>query len=172
MTVDTPQTQRRIAKWTLAAAIPLGGLTYLLGMKTFAYGLGFGVVLSIVNYRVIGVILDVAFRLTSHDTAKIISFLSYHIRFWLIVLVLYIVIPNTGFGFAVGTFAGILLAKIVMGVFVVLAPSEELDKKIAVTKTTTTEHRQVRDEGLRFPGLDFDDRFKNDPRFHHPNGKI
>ncbi len=177
MAVDTPKVQRGIAKWTLVASSLLGGLTYLLGAKQFAYGLGFGVVLTIVNYKVVAVILDVAMKAASPGIARVISFVSYHVRFWLIVIILYIVIPKTHYLFGVGTFAGILLPKMIMGVFVVLHTDDEWWNKEVETQQAPPEGTVIKkkgeeEEGLRFPGIDFDERFKNDQRFNDSNGNL
>ncbi|PKM82205.1 MAG: hypothetical protein CVU89_06065 [Firmicutes bacterium HGW-Firmicutes-14] len=172
MAVDTPQVQRGIAKWTFLTTFIIGVVTYLLGAKQFSFGLVFGVVLSVINYRVISVILDVAFRTASADLARVISFASYHVRFWLIVIILYIVIPRTHYLFGVGTFAGILLPKMIMGVYVVKSTDEEWWARPKETDAQPDEeiHKPVmkkKDEPdmIRFPGLDFDDRYKNDPRY-------
>ncbi len=172
MAVDTPRVQRKIAKWTALATILIGGITYFLGIKQFTYGLVFGVVLCIINYRVISLILEVAFRSASPDLARVISFASYHIRFWVIVIILYIIIPRTHYLFVIGTFLGILLPKMIMGVVVVLhtGDREEIKKPEPVETELHEVHRI--EEGLRFPGLDFDERFCNDPRFKDPDQKI
>lgn len=166
MAVDTPQVQRRITLWALIASTLVGGITYICGIKQFAYGLGFGVILCVINYRVISVILDVAFRFTSPGLARVISFVSYHVRFWLIVIILYIVIPKTHYLFGVGTFAGILIPKIVMGVFVVLHTDDEWwNQKVdsSMPHDEAVVRKKDEPEGLRFPGLDFDERFHEEP---------
>ncbi len=175
MAVDTPQVQRGIAKWTLIATLLIGGLTYYFGKEQFAYGLGFGVVLSIVNYKVVAVILDVAMRAASPGLARVISFVSYHVRFWLIVIVLYLVIPRTHFLVGVGTFAGILLPKMIMGVFIVKHTDDEWwNKQTEVSRpiTNVVVPKEDQEAGLRFPGLDFDDTFKNDSRFEDSEGNL
>ncbi len=171
MAVDTPRVQRGIAKWSLLATILIGGLAYLFGLKQLAYGLVFGVGLCIINYRVVGVILDVAFKMASPDLARVISFASYHVRFWLIVIILYIVIPRTHYLFAIGTFIGLLLPKMIMGVYVVLNTEEEWWKTEAenaepVSGNVEVEKPKDLPEGIRFPGLDFDERYQADPRFN------
>ncbi|MFZ5641402.1 MAG: hypothetical protein ACOY4Q_12050 [Bacillota bacterium] len=170
MAVDTPQVQRGIAKWTLIVSVLIGGLAYILGARTFAYGLAFGVVVSIVNYRVVGLIIHIALRAASPDLAKVLSFAGYHVRFWILVVILYLVIPRAPFYFGVGTFVGILVPKMIMGVFVVMhtedewwskKPSEAVDETPAGIACKPKD----KDEGLRYPGLDYDDRFKGDDSF-------
>ena len=167
MAVDTPRVQRGIAKWTLVATILIGAGTYLFGVKQLAYGLVFGVVVSVVNLRVVSVILDVATRAASPNIARVISFVGYHVRFWLIVIILYIVIPHTHYLFGVGTFLGILLPKVIMGVFVVLHTNDEWwNQATELAPPTTGVVVPKKDqEGLRFPGLDFDDQFKTNTGF-------
>ncbi len=72
----------------------------------------------------------------------------------------------------VGTFLGILLPKMIMGVIVVLHTGDR--EQIKRPKPAETELHEVHniDEGLRFPGLDFDERYVNDPKFHDPNSKV
>jgi hypothetical protein len=166
MAVDTPQVQRGIAKWTIILSAVIGGLAYILGARMFAYGLAFGVVVSIVNYRVVGLIIHIAFRAASPDLAKVLSFAGYHVRFWILVVILYLVIPRAPFYFGVGTFVGILLPKMIMGAFVVIHSEDEWWSKkpteaVGETAPTGTACKpKDKDEGLRYPGLDNDDRFK------------
>ncbi len=177
MAVDTPRVQWTIAKWTVGVTLLIGGLSYILGGKTFAYGLVFGVVVSIVNYRVVGIIIDIAFRATSPDLAKVLSFAGYHVRFWILVVILYLVIPRSPFYFSVGTFVGLLIPKMIMGVVVVMdtrdkrwdpkTPAAAPPPRISEGAVNKPKEEQ---EGLRFPGLDYDDRFKDtDDRFKDTN---
>ncbi|MBU7007360.1 hypothetical protein [Phosphitispora fastidiosa] len=174
MAVDTPRVQRGIAKWSLLATILIGGISYFFGLKQLAFGLVFGVGLCIINYRVVSVILDVAFKLASPDLARVISFASYHVRFWLIVIILYIVIPRTHYLFALGTFMGLLLPKMIMGVYVVRYTEEEWwnnEAEAPQADSAEVEVEKPKDlpEGIRFPGLDFDERYQADPRFNDPD---
>lgn len=167
MAVDMPRVQRSITKWTLIVTILLGGVTYLLGAEQVTYGLLFGVFIAVLNFRVISFILDFSLRKASPDIARVISFVGYHVRFWLIVVILYLVIPRAPFLFTVGIFLGFLLPKMIMGVFVVIYTDDEWwNRKVESTGSTATVVRKKGgQEGLRFPGLDFDDRFKGDDRF-------
>jgi len=171
--VDTPQVQRKVNKWTFIIATLIGSGTYLFGLKNFTFGLGFGVLLCVINYRVISKILDIAFRMTSPDLARVLSFVSYHVRFWIIVIILYLVIPKTHYLFVVGAFVGILLPKIVMGVIVVLHTDDEWwTREVEKDEPAVEGISKRRDEGLRFPGLDYDERFKEDPAFKQSNGDL
>lgn len=125
MATDWPWVQRGTTIWTLIAAALIGGVTYFLDARQITYGLVFGVVLAVVNYRVIGAILDITIRFASPVAGKFISFLGYHVRFWIIVVLLYIVIPKTGYLFAVGTFIGFVIPKVVMGIFLVISANKE-----------------------------------------------
>lgn len=165
MAVDTPQVQRKIAKWTLIVALLVGGIGYLFSFKDFTYGLFFGVVLCIVNFRVISWVLSIATSKASPDLARIISFVGYHVRFWLLVIILYFVIPVAHYTFTIGTFVGLFLPKVIMGVIVVLHTDDEWWSSEAESSGPTPEEvRKAKDEvdGLRFPGLDFDERFKKE----------
>ena len=175
MAVDTPQVQRGIGKWSLLATILIGGLAYFFGLRQLTYGLVFGVGLCLINYKVVGVILDVAFKMASPDLARVISFASYHVRFWLIVIILYIVIPKAHYLFAVGTFMGLLLPKMIMGVYVVLYTDEEWWNKEAKSPESSSDEAKTEkpkglEEGIRFPGLDFDETYRSDPRFNNRDG--
>lgn len=177
MAVDTPQVQRGIAKWTLLVTVLIGGVAYILGARTLAQGLAFGAVVTIVNYQIVSLIIHIAFRMASPDLAKVLSFAGYHVRFWIIVVILYLVIPRTPFYFGVGTFVGLLIPKIIMGVFVVTHTNDEW-----WSKKVTDEVREQKpvdavckpkdqSEGLRYPGLDQGDSFKDlDEKFNDPSG--
>lgn len=110
------QEQQQIVVSILAAATIIGTVTYLLDSKDFARGLIFGVLLTLINYWVVGLILKFAFRRASNNVAKVISFVGYQIRFLIIVFILFLVIPRSPYWFSVGTFVGVLLPKTVMGV--------------------------------------------------------
>jgi len=177
MAVDTPRVQRSIAKWTVIVSLLIGGLTYILGARTFASGLAFGVVVSIVNYRIVGLIIHIAFRAASPDLAKVFSFVGYHVRFWVLVIILFLVIPRSPFFFGVGTFVGLLIPKIIMGVFVVInTENDEWWNKKASTETQSPVPEGMvckpkdEQEGLRFPGLDYDDRFKDADKQYNDSG--
>jgi len=164
MAVDTPEVQRGIAKWSFVVIILVSGITYFAGIKQFTYGLLFGFGLCIINYRIVGFILEIAFRLASADLARVISFAGYHVRFWLIVIILYLVIPRTHYLFGLGAFVGLLLPKMIMGVFVVMHTDDEWwNKEVETSGPTgeTVEKKKGDEEPIRFPGLDFDDRFKD-----------
>jgi len=117
----------------------------------------------------------VAFKMASPDLARVISFASYHVRFWLIVIILYIVIPKAHYLFAVGTFMGLLLPKMIMGVYVVLYTDEEWWNKEAKSPESSSDEAKTEkpkglEEGIRFPGLDFDETYRSDPRFNNRDG--
>jgi len=65
------------------------------------------------------------FRLASPDLGRVIGFALYHLRFWFIVLILFITIPNAELDFVVGTFAGILIPKMIMGYYVTANMEQE-----------------------------------------------
>jgi hypothetical protein len=125
MSVDTPQVQCKIAIWSAIPAVLMAAISYFLGIKLFGYGVLFGGFLSMLNLIIVGKLLDVALRKASPDLARVVSFVGYHVRFWLIVIILYLVIPRAHYLFGVGTFFGILLPKMVMGIFVVLYSDKE-----------------------------------------------
>lgn len=164
MAVDMPRVQRGITKWTLICTILLSGITYLLGAAQVTYGLFFGVFLAVINFKVITLILDFSLRKASPDIARVMSFVGYHVRFWLLVIILYLVIPRTPYLFTVGIFLGFLLPKIIMGIFVVAYADDEWwnIKFESEASTATVIKKKGEEEGLRFPGLDFDDKYKCD----------
>lgn len=177
MAVDTPQVQRAITKWTVLVTILIGGVAYILGARTLAQGIAFGVVVSVVNYRIVSIIIHIAFKMSSPDLAKVLSFAGYHVRFWLLVVILYLVIPRTPYFFGVGTFVGLLIPKIIMGVFVVTHTNDEWWSRKVTNKAQEEESKEAaykpkdQTEGLRFPGLDHDDRFRDlDEKFNNPGG--
>lgn len=177
MAVDTPQVQRGIAIWTILASSLIGGLAYILGARALAKGLAFGVVVSIVNYRIVGIIIHIAFKMASPDLAKVLSFAGYHVRFWILVVILYLVIPRTPFYFGVGTFIGLLIPKIIMGVFVVMNTNEEWwskrasDEVLEQKPAESVNKPKGQEEGLRYPGLDHEDSFRDlDEKFNDPSG--
>ena len=169
--MDMPQVQRGITKWTLICTILLGGITYLMGAAQVTYGLFFGVFLAVINFRVITFILDFSLRKASPDIARVMSFVGYHVRFWLLVVILYYVILRTPFLFTVGIFLGLLLPKIILGVFVIAyADDEWWNKKFeSEVIAATVSKKKGEDEGLRFPGLDFDDKYKCDEKLKGDN---
>jgi len=167
MVADMPRVQRGITRWTLICTMLLGGITYFLGAAQVTYGLFFGVFLAVINFRVITLILDFSLRKVSPDIARVMSFVGYHVRFWLLVIILYLVIPRTPFLFTVGIFMGFLLPKIIMGIFVVAYTDDEWWNRKVESKvsTATVVKKKGEEEGLRFPGLDFDDKYKSGESF-------
>ncbi len=159
MAVDTPEVQRGITKWTFISGLLVAGVTYLLGYKLFVYGLGFGLGLMVFNYRIVGLILNKALAAAAPDMARVLSFASYHVRFWIIVILMYLVIPKAGFQFGIGTFVGFLLPKLIMGVFIVIHSDDEWWRKSRPAEKAPIKTVK-KDNGLRFPGLDFDERYK------------
>lgn len=159
MAVDRPEVQRGITKWTLLGSLLIGGITFLLGYKLFVWGLFFGVGLMVLNYRVLGALLDKALAAAVPDMARVLSFVGYHARFWIIVVVMYLVIPKAGFQFGVGSFAGILLPKVIMGIVIVANGNDEWWHNTKPAEKAPVDGNK-RDDGIRFPGLDFDERYK------------
>lgn len=161
MAVDTPEVQRSIVKRTIVCGVPIAVVTYVLGYRPFVYGLIFGIAIMAFNYRILGVILDKALATAVPGMARVLSFVSYHVRFWIIVIVMYLVIPRQGFQFGIGSFVGLLLPKMMMGVVILKNSNEEWWRKAKPAEKAPLEGVK-RDDGIRFPGLDFDERYKED----------
>lgn len=98
---------------TLGFLVALVG--YVMGHEGFAFGLLFSLPLAIINLKAIDKILMFAFGLSVPELVRAVAFVVYHLRFLLLVLMMYLVIPKAGYDFAIGTFSGFLLAKITLG---------------------------------------------------------
>lgn len=88
---------------------------YVMGQEGFALGLLFSLPLAIVNLKAIDKTLMFAFGLSVPELARAFAFVVYHLRFLILVMIMYMVIPTADYGFAVGTFIGFLVAKIALG---------------------------------------------------------
>lgn len=122
---DISINQGKVAKWSLLAGVFAEALFYLLGYHWTALGLIFGLVLILVNWVALSEILRLALRSSSPHFIKSISFLLYHLRFFLVVLIMFIVLPKTNLYFGVGTFLGCLIPKITLGVIICLDNEDE-----------------------------------------------
>lgn len=125
MIVDSPAGQTCIAKWSLAIGSILIALSYYCVDKWLAAGMVFGLVLMLTNWRVLSKIIRIAFRISSPTTSRAVAFLFYHIRFWILVLIMFLVIPKTNMYFGIGTFLGFLIPKSILGVILFKSKSEE-----------------------------------------------
>lgn len=87
---------------------------YVVGHSGFALGLLFSLPIAILNLKAIDKILMLAFGLEVPELVRAVAFVVYHLRFLLLVVIMYMVIPKAGYGFAIGTFSGFLIAKIAL----------------------------------------------------------
>ncbi|HWI54529.1 MAG TPA: hypothetical protein VNT57_02445 [Desulfobacteria bacterium] len=125
MRVDSPSFQSNLARRSLAAGLASSAVIYILGYPQVTLGLLFGLLLMLVNWRVLSEILRFTFRFTSLQRSKMAAFVFYHLRFWTLVLIMFVVIPKTNLYFGIGTFLGLLIPKIMMGPMVYMKRSEE-----------------------------------------------
>lgn len=117
----------RVITWSLIIGGVIGICGYLLGYQWIALGMFFGLTLTLFNWRVIN---EIALNFSSSQVSKIISFLIYHLRFWVLVLILFVVIPKTNLYFGIGTFFGFSIPKLILGTILCKSESKEwwLDK--------------------------------------------
>ena len=103
---------------TLLPGLVIGALVamvgYMIGQGGFVYGLFFSLPIAILNFKAIDKILMFAFGLAVPQLVRAVAFVVYHLRFLLLVVIMYLVIPTAGYSFAVGTFGGFLISKIVL----------------------------------------------------------
>ncbi len=106
---------RNVALMGLAAGGLIALVSYIVGNSGFAFGLLFSLPLALLNFKAIDKILQFAFGFSMPEIVKVVAFVLYHLRFAVLVIILFLVIPKTGFSFGIGTFFGFLIAKIALG---------------------------------------------------------
>ncbi len=124
MNVDSPEGQNCIAKWSLLIGTAACLTTYFVNYW-ITLGIIFGMLLMLVNWRVLSKIIRIAFNIKKQIVAKVVAFFGYHIRFWIVVLIMFLVIPKTNMYFGIGTFLGFLIPKVVMATIVIKSKTEE-----------------------------------------------
>lgn len=110
-------------------SLVLGTITvtafYLIGSEWLASGTVFGIALMLLNWKALDKVLLIAFRFTSPMVMKLISFFLYHIRFLLVVFIMFLVIPKTNLYFGIGSFIGFIIPKVVLGIIILKNRSDE-----------------------------------------------
>lgn len=112
MEIDSSVGQTCIAKQSLFLGVFVSLGCYLLGYHWLMLGLLFGLTLMIFNWRVLSMQLRVVFDSSREPKEKLVSFLSYYIRFGCLVLVMFLIIPKTNLYFGIGTFFGSLIPNL------------------------------------------------------------
>lgn len=106
---------RNVALPSLVAGCLIAAVSYTLGDRGFALGLLFSLPLALLNFKAIDKVLQLAFGFSMPEVIRVVAFFLYHMRFAALVIIMFLVIPKTGFSFGVGTFVGFLIAKISLG---------------------------------------------------------
>ena len=123
--LSSSMAQRSIASWSLAGALGIGTISFLLGKTALAAGILFSSTLMVLNFRALSLVPGIYQRFKSPHLAKTAAFACYYLRFWLVVAILYLVIPNAGYNFALGSFIGFIIPKIAMGAIVIINTGED-----------------------------------------------
>ena len=137
--------QKSIAKWSMAVALGVSAITLLLGKADLAVGIIFSTGLMTLNYRALSLVPWIYIRFRSSHWANVAAFTYYYMRFWLIVLILYITIPKAGYYFALGCFVGFVIPKIAMGAIVIINSGEDwwLQRKAPAETNLGPEKRNI-----------------------------
>lgn len=117
--------QKIIAKWTVAAAIGISAVTFLLDRADMAAGIIFSSCLTVLNYWALSLVPRVYQWFKSPYLAKVNTFAYYYLRFWLLVVIMYLTIPKFGYYFGLGCFIGFIIPKIAMGAIVIIDSGED-----------------------------------------------
>ncbi|PKM83401.1 MAG: hypothetical protein CVU89_01245 [Firmicutes bacterium HGW-Firmicutes-14] len=127
--------QRDIAVGSMVLGLFVSLVSYLLFSRELAAGIMFSVVLTVANYQVLVFILSLAIGFlpgaakrpagTGVPILRQIALLLYHMRFWLIVAVLYLIIPKSSMTFVIGTLIGFIIPKFVMGAALITGRGKE-----------------------------------------------
>lgn len=120
-----PIKQKQLAKWILLLGTTFSFILSLMGRIEFAKGLLFGAILCVANYYIIDALLGYIISFSNDIVVKVVGFFGYHIRFWILVVILFFVITRNDSPFAFGFFAAMVLSKIVMGAVVISNTGEE-----------------------------------------------
>lgn len=123
--ITAPAEQKQIAIWSTIVAAGIAGLTALLGKTEIALGVGFGSLLMILNYWAMSLVPWIYQKLKTFYCGKVAACIYYYSRFWLLILILFLVIPRSGYNFAMGCFLGFIIPKIVMGARVITGAGED-----------------------------------------------
>ncbi|PKM82089.1 MAG: hypothetical protein CVU89_07060 [Firmicutes bacterium HGW-Firmicutes-14] len=117
--------QRTLTIWSSLAAAAVSLIVFFFGKQGMAVGIIFSCVLMVLNYWALSLVPWVYQRFRSPHWAKVAAFVYYYLRFWLLVLVLFLTVPKAGYDFGIGCFMGFLIPKITLGVIVIANKGED-----------------------------------------------
>ena len=121
-----PGGQKTITKWSITAGSGISLITYLLGKTDVAVGIMFACILMVFNYWALSFVPRIFDKFKLLPTCgKVAAFTYYHMRFWLIVLALFLTVPKAGVNFALGCLVGFIIPKIAMGAIVIANTGED-----------------------------------------------
>jgi len=137
--------QKSIARWSTMAAVGISAITFMLGKTEVAVGILFSCSLMVLNYWALSLVPRIHQRFRSPHWANVAAFTYYYMRFWLIVLILFLTIPKGGYNFGLGCFIGFIIPKIAMGAIVIANSSEDwwLKRKAPVETNLGHEKRNL-----------------------------
>jgi len=127
--------QRGIALRSMVLGLFTSLVSYLLFSRELAAGIMFSVVLTVANYQVLAFILSLAIGFLPGSEKNLaesgipilrqIALLMYHMRFWIVIAVLYVIIPKSSMTFVLGTIIGFIIPKFVMGAALITGRGKE-----------------------------------------------
>ena len=117
--------QNRLAKWSLLLALGISTTTAVLGKGAISLGVLFGCSLMVANYKALSLVPRIYQRLDKYLFGRIAACLYYHLRFWIFVLIMFLIIPRAGYDFVLGCFLGFVIPKIALGALVISSHGED-----------------------------------------------
>ncbi len=123
--ITSAKEQRRIAKWSAVISVAVGMVTFLLGQKDLTVGLFISCFLMVLNYKALSLVPWIYQRFSSPVRAKVAAFVYYYLRFWIIIIVMFVTIPRGGYAFALGCLIGFLIPKIALGAILLYGGSHD-----------------------------------------------
>ncbi|PKM45431.1 MAG: hypothetical protein CVV03_06790 [Firmicutes bacterium HGW-Firmicutes-8] len=123
--VTSSNAQRTVAKWSTIGAVGISLIVFMLGKPDVALGIVFSCSLMVLNFWTLSLIPRIYERLRNPYCGKVAAFTYYYMRFWLVVLILFLTIPKAGYDFALGCFVGFIIPKIALGAIVITNTGED-----------------------------------------------
>lgn len=123
--ITSAKEQRRIAKWSTVISAAVCMVTFLLGHKALTVGIILSCFLMVLNYKALSLVPWIYQRFKSPIRAKVVAFIYYYLRFWLIIMVMFFTIPRGGYDFALGFLIGFLIPKVAMGAILIYGGSHD-----------------------------------------------
>jgi len=101
------------AIYSLIIALTLAGIAVVVDEPLMAGGIGLGLVLGLVNYFLVAAIIDRGIQVQSQGSsiAAFITMVVYHVRFWILALIMYLVFEHWGARFGLSMIMGMSLLK-------------------------------------------------------------